>query len=644
MTMKGNRPFQPPAPARPQLELQNRKILVGVTGGIAAYKAVELCRLFIKAGAKVQVVMTPSAAKFVAPLTFETVTGRTVFIEMYPEHGHEAPWHTEIATWADIAVVAPATANHLAKLAHGLADDLLSSLMLALERPRVLCPAMNPRMWANVATQENLGTLKRHGYRVILPDEGQMARPGEDEGIGRLAEPEAIYREIRHVLSAPQDLRGVRVLVTAGRTEESWDPVRVLTNRASGRMGFALAEEARERGADVMLVHGPTDVIPPTGVRTQRIITAAEMTQSVKREFPHCNILLMSAAVADYTFSNTAEHKIKKGKPDPEMKLIATEDILRAISALKGNRLIVGFALETENVLENALRKLREKHLDIVVANNPLERGSGFSGETNQVMIIHRTGRVQDLPLQSKREVAREILNAVIALYRHPEPEPEIEPELDLDIDEDADLLDDADEPGLLRRDELDLADAPAEPAGSAKFEPQDNRAESRSARRRRNRRRREEQQRQQQQHQKSAQPAPLATNGHKPETIAPSAEVKAELPKKPLLTVESPKNESGRPRVTVRPAPRPKESAAPPVPPVPAELPPPAPAAPEPVAAVKADDSKKRGRKAKPASANKADKAAKPKPKPAAAKTSKPKTAKPAKKSPKKKASAVEA
>jgi phosphopantothenoylcysteine decarboxylase/phosphopantothenate--cysteine ligase len=410
--------------------LEGRKILVGVCGGIAAYKSVELVRLLIKAGARVQVVMTEAGTKFVTPLTFETITARHVFVEMFPAHGEVSPWHTELATWADLAVIAPATANHMARLAAGIADDLLSTIMLTLERPRLLCPSMNHRMWANAATQENLAALRQRGYRLVMPDEGQMARPGEEEGWGRLAEPAVIYREIRHILSAPQDLRGVRVLVTAGRTEESWDPVRVLTNRASGRMGFALAEEARERGADVVLIHGPTDVIPPPGVRIRRVTTAAEMAGAVKQEFPTARIVLMAAAVADYTFPRTVEHKIKKGDPHPEVQLVPTEDILRSLSGQKGDRVVVGFALETENLLENSLRKLREKHLDIVVANNPLAPGAGFAGETNQVLIIHRSGRVSELPLQSKRESAREILNAVIEIYRHPEPEPEIEPEV----------------------------------------------------------------------------------------------------------------------------------------------------------------------------------------------------------------------
>ncbi len=436
-----------------------------MTAGIAAYKAVELARLFIQAGAKVQVVMTPAATKFIAPLSFEAITARSVFVEMFPGPGQESPWHTELSTWADIVVVAPATADHLGRVANGLGDDLLTTILLACERRRILCPAMNPRMWANPAVQENVSTLKRHGYRIVPPESGEMARPGEDPGVGRLAEPATIFAEVHHLLSAPQDLRGVRVLVTAGRTEESWDPVRVLTNRASGRMGFALAEEARERGAEVTLICGPTDVIPPSGVRLLRITTASQMAQTVKREFPHCNILLMSAAVSDYTFASTATNKIKKGEPDPDVHLVPTEDILKSMSQNKGNRIIVGFALETENVLENALRKLREKHLDIVVANNPLAKGSGFQGETNQVFIIHRTGNVQDLPLQSKREVAREILNAVMEIYRNPLPEPEQDLELDRDLAEELTYVAPTAGPGLVDLAGLDLEEQVEETA-----------------------------------------------------------------------------------------------------------------------------------------------------------------------------------
>jgi phosphopantothenoylcysteine decarboxylase/phosphopantothenate--cysteine ligase len=459
--MKNNR--RPDRDARYSGELGGRRILLGVTGGIAAYKAVELARLLMKSGAKVQVVMTTAATKFVAPLSFETVTGRSVFVEMFPEPGKENPWHTELSSWAEVVVVAPATADHIGRIACGLGDDLLTTTLLAYERRKVICPSMNPRMWANPAVQANLNTLRTRGFRIINPEEGEMARPGEDNGIGRLAEPETIYDEVKHLLSAPQDLRGVKVLVTGGRTEESWDPVRVLTNRASGRMGFALAEEARERGADVSLISGPSEVVPPSGVRLTRITTAHQMAEAVKREFHYCNILLMSAAVSDYTFDQTAKNKIKKGDPDPEIHLVPTEDILRGISKNKGNRVIVGFALETENVLDNALRKLREKHLDIVVANNPLAKGSGFQVETNQVFIIHRNGSVQDLPLQSKREVAREILNAVMELYRNPLPEPDVEPDLELDFE--PDLPEEIeDEHGLVNLEGLDIEDAAEAP------------------------------------------------------------------------------------------------------------------------------------------------------------------------------------
>jgi phosphopantothenoylcysteine decarboxylase / phosphopantothenate---cysteine ligase len=438
ISTRNNKRFFEPVNHEPGLK--GRTVLLGVTGGIAAYKAVELTRLLIKGGARVQVVMTEAGTKFVTPLTFEAITARRVFVKMFPDKGEPEPWHTELSTQCDLVVVAPASANHLAKLACGIADDLLTTTLLACEKPRVLCPAMNTRMWANPVTQDNLNTLKRRGYRIIPPEKGEMARPGEDEGVGRLAEPETIYNELKHILSAPQDLKSVKVLVTAGRTEESWDPVRVLTNRASGRMGFALAEEARERGANVLLIHGPTDVIPPSGVHKIAITTARQMTDAVMRELHSAQIVLMSAAVSDYTFEQTVEHKIKKGDPDPKIKLTPTTDILKTISHIKGDRIVVGFALETENVLENALKKLREKHLDIVVANNPLHAGSGFQHDTNQVFIIHRSGRVIDLPLQSKREIARAILDAVITLYRNPEPEPEPEPDIEMDIEVDDDM------------------------------------------------------------------------------------------------------------------------------------------------------------------------------------------------------------
>lgn len=409
--------------------LAGRKILLGVCGGIAAYKAVELARQFVKNGARVQVIMTKAATEFVTPLTFEAVTGRNVFIEMFPPHGTLTPWHTELSTWADLVIVAPATANHMARLAAGLADDLLSTILLTVERPKFLAPAMNPRMWSNPATQDNLQTLKRRGYRIIMPALGQMARPGEDDGIGRLAEPESIYKELLHFLSAPRDMHGLHVLVTAGRTEESWDPVRILTNRATGKMGFALAEEARERGADVVLIHGPTQQFPPAGVRVIAVHTAAEMAAAVKREVGTANVVLMNAAVSDYTFGTQAPQKIKKSGRASKVKLVPTEDILKSIADVKGERVVVGFALETENVLENALQKLREKKLDLVVANNPLHPGSGFATDTNQALLIHRSGKVTDIPLQSKREMAREVLNAVLERIHRPEPEPDLDAE-----------------------------------------------------------------------------------------------------------------------------------------------------------------------------------------------------------------------
>jgi phosphopantothenoylcysteine decarboxylase/phosphopantothenate--cysteine ligase len=398
-------------------DLHGHRVLLGITGGIAAYKSATLCRLFVKAGAEVQVVMTDAATKFVTPLTFETLTGRSVFTEMFPEWRELSPWHTELATWANLALVAPATANHIAKLAAGIADDLLTTTMLTFERIRVLAPAMNHRMWANVATQQNLRKLRARGYHIVEPAEGDMARPGEESGVGRMQEPEEIFREVVPLLTTPRDLQGVRILVSAGRTEEAWDPVRILTNRSTGRMGFALAEEARERGAQVVLVHGPTEVMPPTGVQSHPVVNSAQMARVVKEEARVADIILMAAAVSDYHFADVSSEKIKKDQSSMVVKLNRTEDILANLPRTNSKQVIVGFALETENLLDNALKKLQSKRLDLVVANNPLREGSGFGTETNEVMLISREGEVESLPLLSKREVAREILGRAARLW-----------------------------------------------------------------------------------------------------------------------------------------------------------------------------------------------------------------------------------
>ncbi|MFH1011102.1 MAG: bifunctional phosphopantothenoylcysteine decarboxylase/phosphopantothenate--cysteine ligase CoaBC [bacterium] len=402
-------------------DLSGHRILLGITGGIAAYKSAYLCRLFVKAGAEVQVVMTSAATKFVTPLTFETLTAKPVYTELFPEGRNFSPWHTELATWAELALVAPVTANHIAKLAAGLADDLLTTTMLTFERTRVLAPAMNHRMWANIATQENLRKLRARGYYILEPQEGEMARPGEEAGMGRMQEPDDIFREVSELLTTPRDLRGLRVLVTAGRTEEAWDPVRILTNRSTGRMGFALAEEARERGAEVVLVHGPTEVVPPAGVLLHPVVSAAQMAQAVREEARTADIVLMAAAVADYRFSEISPSKIRKEQPSLQIPLKRTEDILASLPRTKPKQIFVGFALETENLLENALRKLQSKRLDLVVANNPMREGSGFGTETNEVMLIGRDGQVESLPLLSKREVARTIVEHIARLW-HEEP------------------------------------------------------------------------------------------------------------------------------------------------------------------------------------------------------------------------------
>ncbi len=413
----------------PTVDLSGHRVLLGITGGIAAYKSAYLCRLFVKAGAEVQVVMTSAATKFVSPLTFETLTAKRVFTELFPDGREFSPWHTEIATWAELALVAPATANHIAKLATGLADDLLTTTMLTFERTRVLAPAMNHRMWANIATQENLRKVRAHGYYILEPRAGEMARPGEEEGMGRMQEPDEIFSEVAQLLTTPRDLRGLRVLVTAGRTEEAWDPVRILTNRSTGRMGFALAEEARERGAEVILVHGPTELVPPTGVQLHAVVNAAQMAQAVREEARIADVVLMAAAVSDYRFAEVSSSKIKKDQPLPPISLRQTEDILANLPHTKPKQIFVGFALETENLLENALKKLQNKRLDFVIANDPMREGSGFGAQTNEVLLISRDGQVESLPLLSKREVARAILQRVARLWHEEIPKERLESE-----------------------------------------------------------------------------------------------------------------------------------------------------------------------------------------------------------------------
>ena len=396
------------------------RVALGVTGGIAAYKAAELLRLLQDRGLEVQVVMTRSAREFITPLTFAALSGRKVITEMFGEDAGDsnlesAIEHIAVAQAIDALVIAPATANTIAKLAHGLADDFLSTLALATQAPIVVAPAMNVNMWENAATQENLKTLRGRGMRVLEPDEGYLACGMT--GAGRLASVQSIAQAVYNVLGVREDMNGETLLVTAGRTEEPLDAVRYLSNRSSGKMGYALAEAGRRRGGRVILVSGPASLEPPAGVEVERVRTAEEMADAVARHLIQATVVLMAAAVADFRPAEFQPRKIKRHEGVPEIKLEPTRDILAEIGRNRRfDQLLVGFAAETDHVRENAAAKLRSKHLDLVVANDVTAEGAGFDADTNIVTLFFTDGTEKPLEKMSKLEVANHIVDAVVEL------------------------------------------------------------------------------------------------------------------------------------------------------------------------------------------------------------------------------------
>jgi phosphopantothenoylcysteine decarboxylase/phosphopantothenate--cysteine ligase len=387
-------------------------VLVGVTGGIACYKACEVVRLLKQAGATVHVAMTASAREFVTPLTFQTLAGTPVATDTFDLTQESEIGHIQLADRADAVVIAPATANVLAKMAHGIADDLLTTVLLATRAPLIVAPAMNVNMWEHPATRENVATLRGRGVRVVGPESGSLACGWE--GAGRLAEPADVVEAVACALT-PQDLDGVRVLVSAGPTREAIDPVRHLSNLSTGKMGHAVARVARRRGALVTLVSGPTSLAAPPGVRLVAVTSAHEMAQAVTAGFRDADVLVMSAAVADYRPRQRSARKMKKGEGGLSLELERTVDILKSLVERKGRRTVVGFAAETHDVVGEARRKLREKQLDLIVANDVTSPGSGFATETNQVRLIDDAGLDETLPLLQKEEVAARILDWVVA-------------------------------------------------------------------------------------------------------------------------------------------------------------------------------------------------------------------------------------
>lgn len=390
--------------------LCGKQVVLGVTGGIAAYKAVELCRLFVRDGAGVRVILTEAAKQFVTPLTFQTVSGNRVYDDLFAGSRNYTVDHVGLAQAADLILVAPATANCLGKLAAGIADDLLTTTILAAGCPILLAPAMNTKMFNNLIVQENISKLLLRGYRFVSPAEGELACG--DCGSGRLAPLNIIFDAAKSLLSSTMELRGVRLLVTAGPTREAVDPVRYLTNHSSGKMGYAVAQAAAEQGAEVTLVSGPVTLPAPAGVRIVQVTTAQEMYAAVLSLYPEMDVVVKAAAVADYRPADVLETKIKKDG-DMVLSLVRTPDILAELGKCKQNQVLVGFAAETDNLRENALTKLDRKNLELIVANDLTEEGAGFNTDTNVVKFYFKDGREKQLARMSKLEVAREIINEI---------------------------------------------------------------------------------------------------------------------------------------------------------------------------------------------------------------------------------------
>lgn len=394
--------------------LNGKKVVLGVTGGISAYKSAEIVRILRAEGADVTVVMTRAACQFVAPLTFSTLSGNPVITEMFSNGLDPEIKHIRIPENAEAMLIAPATANFLAKAATGMADDSLTTMLLVARCPIIVSPAMNSNMYSHPVVQENIRKLKERGVIVIEPDTGELACGYS--GPGRLPNPDDIVEMVRITLSG-KDMEGEHVLVTAGPTREAIDPVRFVSNRSSGKMGFALAKSAVRRGANVVLISGPTVLKPPVGVKFIPVETAEEMMKEADRNFPKATVLLMSAAVADYKPKKVQPTKIKKSKDKLVVEMDACPDILKTLSTKKRkNHLIIGFAAETDNLLKNAKEKLERKNLDLIVANQVGTSDSGFEHETNRIKIIDRDGNVKDFPLMTKEEAADRILDEVMAL------------------------------------------------------------------------------------------------------------------------------------------------------------------------------------------------------------------------------------
>lgn len=394
--------------------LDDKLIVLGVTGGIAAYKSVELLRQLQREGARVRVIMTRNAAAFVGPLTFEALSGHSVYMDVVETNVSGEIRHISWADKADAVIVAPATANSIGKIANGIADDALSTFIMAVRTPVLICPAMNSNMYESRAVQRNLDCLEADGFHVLEPGSGELACGVT--GPGRLPDPPFIVDRLKKILS-PSDLKGKRVLVSAGPTIEPIDPVRYISNHSSGKMGYEIARAAEYRGAQVKMVTGKTSLAVPYNVKAINVLTAAQMYDSMIDNMNDADIIIKVAAVADYRVKDVAEHKIKKTSDDMVINLEKNPDILKAIGEKKKNQFLVGFAAETRDLRENALAKLKSKNLDMIVGNVVSEEGSGFGSDTNRVTLFYSDGNIDQLPVMGKDAVANALLDRILERY-----------------------------------------------------------------------------------------------------------------------------------------------------------------------------------------------------------------------------------
>ncbi len=392
-------------------ELKNKRVLIGITGGIAAYKMADAVSMLVKEGAEIDVIMTKNAAEFITPLTFETLTNRRCIVDTFARDFEFDVAHISLAKAADIILIAPATANVIAKLAHGIADDMLTTTVLAAKCPKLVAPSMNTAMLENPITRDNIETLKKYGFEIVEPDSGRLACG--DSGKGKLPAPDALVQHIMRHIAREKTLDGVRVTVTAGPTCEALDPVRFLTNHSSGKMGYAIAREAMLRGAKVTLISGETKLQPPLFVDTRRVVSAADMLAAVREALPETDILIKAAAVADYRPKTVSDNKLKKRDDELSLPLERTEDILGWVRENRHSGMFVcGFSMETENLLENSREKLTKKGLDMIAANDLRTEGAGFGTDTNVITIITEDG-VKELPLMSKAKAACALLDEI---------------------------------------------------------------------------------------------------------------------------------------------------------------------------------------------------------------------------------------